>query len=159
MPTRWETFPIELKGGLTLDQGRLEQGISAPGSATILQNFEPDVQGGYSRILGYTKYSTTAVPGTGLIHGVIALSTTEALVARQGKFYYSSGTTWADKLNLTNASIARIRSDSYNFTGTTKTVVVDGVNAPAYFDHSAKTMAYAVGAPADVVGANRVKEF
>ena len=159
MPTRWETHPVELKGGLTLDQGRLEQGISAPGSATILQNFEPDVQGGYSRILGYTKYSTTAVPGTGIIHGVVALNASEALVARQGKFQYSSGTTWTEKLTLANAAIARIRSDSYNFTGTRKTVVVDGVNAPAYFDHTAKTMAYAVSSPSDVVGANRVKQF
>lgn len=159
MPTRWETFPIELKGGLTLNQGRIEQGISSPGSATILQNLEPDVQGGYSRILGYTKYSTTAVPGTGLIHGVVALNTSEALVARQGKFYYSSGTTWTEKLTLANASIARIRADSYNFAGTRKTVVVDGVNAPSYFDHTTKTMAYAVGAPSDVVGATRVKQF
>ena len=159
MATRWETFPIPLQGGLTLNQGRLEQGIAAPGSATILQNFEPDVQGGYSRILGYTKFSNTAVPGTGIIHGVIALNVSEALVARQGKFYHSSGTTWADKLTLTNAAIARIRSDSYNFTGTRKTVVVDGVNAPAYFDHTTKTMAYAVSPPSDVVGANRVKQF
>lgn len=159
MPTRWETFPIPLQGGLTLNQGRLEQGIAAPGSATILQNFEPDVQGGYSRVLGFAKYSTTAVPGTGIIHGVVALNATEALVARQGKFYYSSGTTWTEKLNLTNTSITRIRHDHYNFSGTRKTVVVDAVNAPAYFDHNTKTMSYAVSPPADVVGAVRVKQF
>lgn len=159
MPTRWETFPIELKGGLILNQGRLEQGISAPGSATILQNFEPDVQGGYTRIQGYVKYSEEPVPGTGLIRGVIALDDTDALVERGGKFYYSSGTTWAEKLTLTNPSITRIRGESYNFSGTRKTVVVDGVNPPAYFNHASETMVYAVGAPTEVVGANRVKQF
>jgi hypothetical protein len=159
MPTRWQTFPIELKGGLTFNLGRLEQGISAPGSATILQNFEPDVEGGYTRILGYQKFSEDAVTGTGQIYGVVALSTAEALVARDGKYYYSVGAGWTEKLTLANASIARIRADEFNFTGTKKTVVVDGVNAPAYFDHSSKLMAYAVGAPADVVGASRVKVF
>ncbi len=159
MPTQWQTFPIKLEGGLTTNLGRIEQGINAPGSATILQNFEPDVKGGYTRILGYEKYSATAVPGSGQIFGVIALSDTEALVARGTEYQYSSGTTWTAKLTLTNPAITYIRDDSYNFTGTRKTVVVDGVNPPAYFNHTAKTMAYAVGAPADVVGASRVRVF
>lgn len=159
MPTRWQTFPIELKGGLIQNQGRLEQGISAPGSATILQNFEPDVEGGYTRILGYQKFDTNAVPGTGLIYGVAVISETEAVVARDGKYYYSQRTGWTEKLTLTNVNIARIRSEEFDFTGTRKTVIVDGVNAPAYFNHVTKAMSYAVGAPADVVGASRVKLF
>jgi hypothetical protein len=53
MSTRWESFPIKFEGGLITNLGRIEQGVQAPGSATILQNFEADVQGGYSRILGY----------------------------------------------------------------------------------------------------------
>lgn len=159
MPTQWQTHPIKLEGGLTTNLGRIEQGINAPGSATILQNFEPDVRGGYTRILGYEKYSTTAVPGSGQIYGVITLSDTEALVARGTQYQYSTGTTWTAKLALINPVIARIRNDSYNFTGTRKTVVVDGVNPPAYFDHTTKTMVYAVGAPTDVVGASRVRVF
>lgn len=159
MPTKWETFPIKLQGGLITNLGRIEQGINAPGSATILQNFEPDVRGGYTRIVGYQKYSTTVVPGSGQIFGVIALSETEALVARGTAYQYSTGTTWTAKLTLTNPAISRIRSDSYNFTGTRQTVVVDGVNPPAYFDHGAKTLVYAIGAPTDVVGASRAKVF
>lgn len=159
MPTRWETFPIQLQGGLTLNLGRLEQGISAPGSATILQNFEADVQGGYTRIQGYAKYSNTAVPGTGLIHGVIALNENSALVARQGAYYFSTGTSWTSILAITNPAISRIRSESYNFSGTRKTVVVDGVNHPAYFDHATNTMSYALHSPSDVTGATRVCVF
>lgn len=159
MPTQWQTFPIKFEGGLTTNLGRLEQGIQAPGSATILQNFEQDVQGGYTRILGYSKFSDTAVTGTGQVFGVVALSSSEVLAARGTGFYYSSGTTWTSKLAFASTPISRISSDTYNFTGTRKTVVVDGLNPPAYFDHSAKTMAYAVGAPSDVVGATRVKVF
>lgn len=159
MPTAWQTFPIKFEGGLTTNVGRIEQGIQFPGSATILQNFEADIQGGYTRVLGYQKYSTTAVTGTGQIFGVIALSPSEALAVRDGKFLYSSGTTWTNKLSLTSPTITRIDEDSFNFNGTKKTVVVDGVNAPAYFDHSAKTMAYVSSPPSDVTGAQRVRVF
>jgi len=159
MPTNWETFPIKFEGGLTTNLGRIEQGINAPGSATILQNFEPDIQGGYTRILGYQKYSDTTVTGTGQILGLVALSDTEVLALRNGNYRYSTGTTWTDKLALASGGVTRITDDTYNFTGTKKTVVIDGVNPPAYFNHSSKAMAYAVGAPTDVVGASRVKVF
>lgn len=159
MATRWETFPIQLDGGLITNLGRIEQGIKAPGSATFLQNFEPDVEGGYTRVLGYSKYSTTPVPGTGLIRGVVAVSRSEILVERDGTYYYSTGSGWTSKLSLPSAVIERVRNDQYNFTGSLHTVLVDGLNPPAYFDHVAKTMSYAVGAPAEVVGAKRVKVF
>lgn len=159
MPTRWETFPIKFEGGLITNLGRIEQGIQAPGSATVLQNFEPDVQGGYTRILGYNKFSDTEVGGSGQVRGVVALSGTEVLAERGGAFYYSTGTTWTSKLSLTNSAINRIHKDHYNFNGTEYTVVVDGVNAPAYFNHTTKGMAYAVSPPSDVVGASKVREF
>ena len=69
MPTKWETFPIKLTGGLVTNLGRLEHGLQSPGSATILTNFEPSVNTGYSRILGYNKFSQSVVPGTGDIVG------------------------------------------------------------------------------------------
>lgn len=39
----------------------LQQGIQAPGSARILRNFEPAISGGYRRIEGFEKYSTSIV--------------------------------------------------------------------------------------------------
>ena len=159
MPTRWETYPIKFEGGLTTNLGRIEQGIQAPGSATILQNFEADVQGGYTRVLGYAKYSATALSGTGQVFGVVALNGSEALSVRGGQFQFSSGTTWTNVLALTSPLITRIRHDTFNFNGTRFTVVVDGVNAPAYFNHTSKTMAYGVGVPADVSGSAYVKIF
>ena len=71
MPTAWETYPIEVKGGLVTNISPLQQGITAPGSARRLVNFEPSIEGGYKRILGYTKFDTAYVPpyGQPLVQG------------------------------------------------------------------------------------------
>ncbi len=46
MATGWESFPLELKGGLISNMSRLQQGVKAPGSARQLINFETSVKGG-----------------------------------------------------------------------------------------------------------------
>ena len=65
MPIRWETFPVELTGGLVSNLSRLQQGIQKPGSARVLQNFEPSIKGGYRRINGYIKFDSAPVPAYG----------------------------------------------------------------------------------------------
>lgn len=62
MPTRWNTFPIKLKGGYVSNVARLQQGMEMPGTARFLQNFEPSVKGGYRRINGYIKFDDNPVP-------------------------------------------------------------------------------------------------
>ena len=71
MADRWSTYAFEFAGGLISNLPPLQQGIKAPGSARLLRNFEPSVEGGYQRILGYAKYSSTVVPtyGNPLVHG------------------------------------------------------------------------------------------
>ena len=65
MATGWESFPLELKGGLVSNLSRLQQGTQAPGSARELINFEPSVKGGYRRINGFNKYSGSYIPTYG----------------------------------------------------------------------------------------------
>ena len=65
MPTRWETFPVELSGGLVSNLSRLQQGLKQPGSARILENFEPSIRGGYRRINGFSKFDDDIVPPYG----------------------------------------------------------------------------------------------
>lgn len=65
MPTAWETFPVEIKGGLITNISPLQQGILAPGSARILINFEPSIEGGYRRIKGYNKFEADYTPPYG----------------------------------------------------------------------------------------------
>ena len=71
MADRWSTYPIEFKGGLITNLSPLQLGINAPGSARILKNYEPSVEGGYRRIEGYEKYDTAFIPtlGSGLVQG------------------------------------------------------------------------------------------
>lgn len=71
MPTAWETFPIEVRGGLITNISPLQQGITAPGSARRLVNFEPSIEGGYRRILGYDKFEEDFLPtyGEPLVQG------------------------------------------------------------------------------------------
>lgn len=65
MGTRWQTFPVSLKGGLVTNISPLQQGVVSPGSARVLINFEPSIEGGYRRIEGYSKYDTNYVPPYG----------------------------------------------------------------------------------------------
>ena len=85
------------EGGLDLSQNIIE---SRPGFASQLINFEPGLRGGYRRINGYDKFSTTEVPGTGKIIGVAVYVTGQVLVMRQAvdplfyNVYVGTGTTW-----------------------------------------------------------------
>jgi len=78
MPTNRETFPIQFSGGLISNMSPLQQGLQMPGSARILRNFEPSIEGGYKRILGYDKYDQDIIPPYGIpvIHGASQTGTT-----------------------------------------------------------------------------------
>lgn len=71
MPTTRQTYPIEFRGGLVTNMSPLQQGINMPGSARILRNFEPSIEGGYRRIEGYDKYDSNLIPpyGAPVVHG------------------------------------------------------------------------------------------
>lgn len=62
---KWQTYQFEFRGGLISNLSPLQHGIQAPGSARILRNFEPSIEGGYRRILGYIKYDSNTVPWAG----------------------------------------------------------------------------------------------
>ena len=65
MPTKRQTYPIEFREGLITNMSPLQQGINSPGSARELKNFEPSVEGGYKRILGFDKYDSNIIPPYG----------------------------------------------------------------------------------------------
>ena len=81
MPTQWSTFPIEFSGGLISNLTPLQQGVSAVGSATILQNFEVNKEGGYTKLKGYAKFNDTEVTGTGPILCIKSDASSRAVVA------------------------------------------------------------------------------
>ena len=66
MPDNFQTYAFEFKGGLISNLAPLQHGIQQPGTARVLKNFEPSVEGGYKKILGYTKFDSNIVPGFNL---------------------------------------------------------------------------------------------
>jgi hypothetical protein len=79
----WQTYPVEFRGGLITNLSPLQQGINAPGSARILRNYEPSVEGGYRRIEGYDKFDSNIIPpyGAPVVHGGSQTGTTLVLAA------------------------------------------------------------------------------
>jgi hypothetical protein len=106
MADKWQTYPFEFRGGLVTNLSPLQHGIQAPGSARILRNFEPSVEGGYVRILGYDKYSANVVPpyGTPVVHGASQTGTT---------------------LILGNIYTAPLEGDTLTIAGVTGTYTID----------------------------------
>ena len=78
MPDAWETFRIEFKGGLVTNLSPLQQAINAPGSARILRNYEPSIDGGYKRVQGYAKFDSVIMPpyGNPVVNGASQTGTT-----------------------------------------------------------------------------------
>ena len=56
-----QPFSFSCEGGLVLNQPTFNM---QPGQALELQNFEPDINGGYRRIDGFRKYINDIVPQT-----------------------------------------------------------------------------------------------
>lgn len=182
MATQWQTFPIEFKGGLISNQSPLQQGINAIGSATVLQNMEPDRQGGYTKIKGYDKFAADEVPGDGKMLAVKAVNSTLAVAARKvdadaianvsglsagdtNKTAYYTGTSagWTFRAVSANTLGGKVYHASYNLDGDTKTVFVDGTNYPGIYNSNGNAMTFLSSSSAnintDVEGAELVAIF
>lgn len=184
MRTAWQSFPIEYRGGLITNLAPLQQGTAFPGSATTLQNFEPSVEGGYKKVLGYEKWNNYPVPGEGLIKGIIVTGTDDAIAVRDSKFYVSVGrgpweeklevpalwnvnpaywgeqlSYWGEKTSVVNLEGGKIRHAKFNYNGTDKICIVDGVNKPIFWDSVTQFIQEDTNAPSDVQGAHRVINF
>ena len=189
MATQRETFPIEFKGGLVSNLSPLQHGTQAIGSASILQNFEPSLTGGYAKLKGYAKFNSNKVEissnsgGTNKIQGIAIVDTNTAIVARKDSahanlVYYKVTTGSIDECHTvgsgdhahgsrsTTPSASKVRSVVYNFNGTDKAVFVDGVNYPVFYNSGAATASSvsfitsaSSGTPANVLAAKFVALF
>ena len=63
MPDQSQQQPaaFNCEGGLVLNKSTF---LMEPGEALELRNFEPDIEGGYRRINGFSKYVSAIVPIT-----------------------------------------------------------------------------------------------
>jgi len=149
MTTAWSTFPIEFTGGLVTNISPLQQGINAVGSAFILQNFEPSLDGGYRKVAGYSKLDDAQLSGSGVTQALAVVENKDQerfIAARNGVYYLintaDANPAWASKVTASNTSFTRARHVSYNFNNALKIVFVDGKNYPVYYTDSNQSMAY-----------------
>ena len=138
-------YVVTTSGGLVLDRDVYTMPV---GAATILRNFEPSVKGGYRRIDGTTKYSSTQVNGSAKVTGVsVFYSGVVAVAGTAVKF--GTGSTWA-AVSTQASTPSRPRFEKYNFAGTDTLVWVDGANVPTKWAGSGSgTLLNASGAPAN----------
>ena len=116
-----QTYPFEFRGGLISNLSPLQHGTQAPGSARLLKNFEPSTDGGYKRIEGYNKYSSSFVPAYG-----------EPVVQGSGQ----TGTT----LVIANIYTAPIEGSTFTIAGVTGTYTIDTAGVSFNSTHKQATL-------------------
>ena len=142
-------FPLQ--GGLVLDRSTFAM---EPGMALELENFEPDVGGGYRRINGYTKWNDNVVPYTASSTEPVLMSAYFAgnnkVIAARGEKIYEAGTTgsWTE-IDSGRVNAGTYTYDRYNLVGTDYIVWADGANYAAKYDGTTVTELNATGAPSD----------
>ena len=130
-------FPFVCEGGLVLNQSTF---IMKPGQALELLNFEPDIEGGYRRITGFSKYVTAVVPQTSSSSEEVLMVATfgSSVVAARGEKIFSAipgGSSWTER-DTGRSSAGKYTFQRFNFDGNDKLIVADGANAPTVFNSS-----------------------
>jgi len=139
MPDLSQTQPnaFNCEGGLVLNRSTF---MMKPGEALELENFEPDIEGGYRRISGFSKYVSAVVPYTSASSEKILMVATfgNNVLAARGTSIYSAtpaGSSWTSR-DSGRTSAEKYRFERFNFDGTDKIIVVDGANDPTVFNSS-----------------------
>ena len=142
-------YVFACEGGLVLDQSTFAM---QPGMALELQNFEPDIRGGYRRISGYTKWNSNIVPQTASATEPVLMSAyfKGNVIAARGTSVYKGGTTgsWTS-IDSGRTSAGKYSFFRYNLAGTDYIVWADGANNASKYDNTTVTDLNATGAPAD----------
>ena len=123
------------QGGLVLNRSTF---MMQPGEALELQNFEPDIEGGYRRINGFSKYVSAVVPQTSSASEKVLMVATfgDLVVAARGEKIFSAtagGSSWTER-DTGRTSAGTYAFERFNFDGNSKLIVVDGANAPTVFN-------------------------
>tara|TARA_R110002020_G_scaffold468164_1_gene692247 strand:+ start:723 stop:2447 length:1725 start_codon:yes stop_codon:yes gene_type:complete len=154
-------FPFVCEGGLVLNQSTF---IMKPGQALELENFEPDIEGGYRRINGFQKFVGQTVPETASSTEPLLMVTifNDFVIAARGQKIFSAGSTVlttsiASSTGMTGSGtiIAEstagfsssgtlfINSEQFTYTGkstTTFTGVTRSANSTSAATHSANVV-------------------
>ena len=156
MPDASQVTPVNfpLQGGLVLNKSTFAM---EPGEALELINFEPDIEGGYRRINGFSKYNTNIVPQTSASSEEVLMSTffNDNIIAARGEkiFRSTNGSTTisqdhtdsvttitvASTTGFTSTGTIIIGSEQITYTGVTSTTFTGatrGANSTSAASHT-----------------------
>jgi hypothetical protein len=153
-----QPFVFPLEGGLVLDRSIFAM---EPGMALELENFEPDIKGGYRRINGFTKWNTNTVPYTAAATEKVLMSsywgpTAEVLAARGESTYRATAAT--DTLNgAVNDSVTTLTVDSTTGFTPTGTLII-GTEQVTYSGKGATTFTGCTRGANSTIAASQVDD-
>ena len=129
---------VSCSGGLVLNRDVFS---IVPGEALELKNFEPDIAGGYKKILGTTKFNTNVVPYVSSSTERVVMSAIfndAVLAARGGSIHYaSSGSgSWTSLITGLGTPTVNYEFKRFNFDGTDKIIICSGTSTPRIVDTS-----------------------
>ena len=124
-------YVVTTAGGLVLDRDVYTMPV---GAASILQNFEPSVKGGYRRLSGTTKYSSSQVGASSNVILGVAVFNNGVVAAQSTNVYFGTGSTWSS-IDSGRTSAGRYRFEKYNFsTNEERLIFADGANSPSVYN-------------------------
>ena len=157
---RTQAFPFVCEGGLIANRSTF---IMRPGEALQLENFEPDIEGGYKRVKGFQRHVGFIVPQTSASSEpvLMAASFANKVIAARGEKIFSSATTSlsiaiASTTAMTGSGVITVQSTSgfsssgtliiaseqFTYTGVTSTTftgVTRAANSTTAAAHAATT--------------------
>jgi hypothetical protein len=144
-------YVFACEGGLVLDQPTFKM---QPGMALELENFEPDIRGGYRRINGHIKWNSNIVPQTASASEKVLMSAyfsgNNKVIAARGEKVFQGGTTgsWTE-IDSGRTNAGKYTHFRYNLNGNEHIVWADGANHATKYDGTTVTDLNATGAPSN----------
>lgn len=156
MPDKVQNIKVVCNGGIVNNSDSITQGIKLTGTAINLINYEPAISGGYQRVLGFSKYSSSVVPGATssailgckVSHGGVYAARPN-VGATSTDIFYGTGSSWGSKLNASNLSTntTKVRFCSFSITGESVVACTGYDYARRFDDSQVETVINGTGAP------------
>ncbi len=134
-------FVFGCGGGLVLNKDSFSY---QPGECKVLKNFEPDVKGGYKKVLGTTKFNSNIVPQVSASSERVVMSAIFnglVLGARGGSIHRaaSGSGSWTSTITSLGTPSSNYTFRKFNFDGTDKIVIATGTSYPQILNTSYST--------------------
>ena len=124
-------YVVTTSGGLVLDRDVYTMPV---GAASILQNFEPSVRGGYRRLSGTSRFSSSQVGSSSNTILGVAVFNNGVVAAQSTNVYFGTGSSWTS-IDSSRTSAGRYRFEKYNFsTNEERLIFADGANFASVYN-------------------------